>query len=82
MQRGNNLEIKLAKKAGFCFGVARAVETLEAKDKNTTIMTLGPIIHNNFVVDSLKQKGVFVADSVNDVPNDAIVAIRTHGVPK
>jgi len=76
------LEIKLAEKAGFCFGVARAVETLEANDKSVTIMTLGPIIHNNFVVEGLKDKGVYVADSIDDVKDNATVAIRTHGVPK
>ena len=76
------MEIKLAKTAGFCFGVARAVNTLESKDKNSTIMTLGPIIHNNFVVESLKEKGVFVAESPDDVKDNATLAIRTHGVPK
>ncbi|MBO7288781.1 MAG: bifunctional 4-hydroxy-3-methylbut-2-enyl diphosphate reductase/30S ribosomal protein S1 [Clostridia bacterium] len=76
------MEIKLAKTAGFCFGVARAVSTLEKKDSNDKIMTLGPIIHNNSVVDSLRKKGIDVAAGLSDVPNGYTLAIRTHGVPK
>ena len=76
------MKIKLAKTAGFCFGVARAVNTLETKNSNDKIMTLGPIIHNRSVVDSLKQKGIDVANGLDDVPKDHTLAIRTHGVPK
>ncbi len=76
------MEIKLAKTAGFCFGVARAVSTLEEKNSDDKIMTLGPIIHNNSVVDSLKQKGIDVANDLLDVPKGYTLAIRTHGVPK
>ena len=76
------MEIKLAKTAGFCFGVARAVNTLESKDKNQSIKTLGPIIHNNFVVESLKNQGVGVALCLDDIEKNDILAIRTHGVPK
>lgn len=76
------MEIKLAKTAGFCFGVARAVSTLEEKNSDDKIMTLGPIIHNNSVVDSLKQKGIDVANCLLDVPKGYTLAIRTHGVPK
>lgn len=76
------MEIKLAKTAGFCFGVARAVNTLRSKDKNQSIKTLGPIIHNNFVVESLKNQGVGVALCLDDIEKNDILAIRTHGVPK
>ena len=76
------MEIRLAKTAGFCFGVARAVNTLESKDKNQSIKTLGPIIHNNFVVESLKNQGVGVALCLDDIEKNDILAIRTHGVPK
>ena len=76
------MEIKLAKTAGFCFGVDRAVSTLEEKNSDDKIMTLGPIIHNNSVVDSLKQKGIDVANCLLDVPKGYTLAIRTHGVPK
>lgn len=76
------MDIKLAKTAGFCFGVARAVNTLESKDENDSITTLGPIIHNQFVVDGLKKKGVSVADTLDEILPGATLAIRTHGVPK
>lgn len=76
------MEIKLAKTAGFCFGVDRAVSTLETKTSEDKIMTLGPIIHNSSVVNSLKEKGIGVADGLSDVPCGYTLAIRTHGVPK
>jgi len=76
------LDIKLAKTAGFCFGVARAVNTLENKNDTQSIVTLGPIIHNQSVVDSLKSKGIYAVESLDDVPKGFTLAIRTHGVPK
>ncbi len=76
------MEIKLAKTAGFCFGVARAVNTLESNEGKDIIKTLGPIIHNTFVVESLKNQGVDVADCLDDIKTGDILAIRTHGVPK
>ncbi|MBQ6894050.1 MAG: bifunctional 4-hydroxy-3-methylbut-2-enyl diphosphate reductase/30S ribosomal protein S1 [Clostridia bacterium] len=76
------MEIRLAKTAGFCFGVARAVNTLETKTFEDKIMTLGPIIHNTTVVDSLKKKGIDVAGGLCDVPKGYTLAIRTHGVQK
>ncbi len=74
--------IILAKSAGFCFGVKRAVETLEEEAKHTKISTLGPIIHNADVVNSFEKQGVFSFDSVDKVPCDSKIAIRAHGVPK
>ena len=74
-----------AKSAGFCFGVKRAVDMVydEAK-KGERVYTLGPIIHNQQVVEDLEKKGVKVIDSVNDINNgyDATVIIRSHGVPE
>ena len=76
------MEIKLAKTAGFCFGVARAIKTLEDKSKDVNISTLGPIIHNEFVVSDLETKGVNAIDSLNELEDGKILAIRTHGVGK
>ena len=60
------MEIILAKSAGFCFGVKRAVDMVyEQIGKNENIYTLGPIIHNDEVVNDLKNKGVKVIDDVN-----------------
>ena len=78
-------EVTTAKSAGFCFGVKRAVDMVydEAK-KGERVYTLGPIIHNQQVVEDLEKKGVKVIDSVNDINNgyDATVIIRSHGVPE
>ncbi len=72
--------ITVAKTAGFCFGVNRAVEFLENTDKPTA--TLGPIIHNTAVVDDLKSRGVIAIDSIDELPDNTVLAIRTHGVGK
>ncbi len=79
----NKPTIQVAKTAGFCFGVNRAVEmvTKLAKEGNK-VATLGPIIHNKQVVEDLKTIGVSICDDVNNTPNDTILVIRSHGVPK
>ena len=75
-------KIKLAKSAGFCFGVNRAmsmVEDLLKSDKK--IYTLGPIIHNPQVVDRLKVRGAEVIYDPRDIINKNLkLVIRSHGV--
>lgn len=76
------MSVTLAKTAGFCFGVNRAVSRVyELVEKGEKVCTLGPIIHNPQIVSDLKSKGVTIIDSVDDAPQDAIVVIRSHGVP-
>ena len=81
------MEVIKAKSAGFCFGVKKAMETVyqqieENKDKK--IYTFGPLIHNEEVVKELKNKGVDVVDSVEELKalKEGIVIIRSHGVSK
>ncbi|MBE7014557.1 MAG: bifunctional 4-hydroxy-3-methylbut-2-enyl diphosphate reductase/30S ribosomal protein S1 [Ruminococcaceae bacterium] len=78
------LSVKLAKTAGFCFGVKRAVEkTYELAQKNNKkIVTYGPIIHNEQVVEDLKKNGVNVAESLDEIEKGSLVIIRAHGVSK
>lgn len=77
------MEIKLAKTAGFCFGVNRAVDMLYSMvEKGEKVCTLGPIIHNPQVIDDLASKGVKIIESESDVPESTKVVIRTHGVEK
>lgn len=79
------MEIILAKSAGFCFGVKRAVDMVYEKiGCGQDIYTLGPIIHNDEVVGDLKAKGVKVIDDVNDISSikSGTVVIRSHGVSK
>ena len=54
------MKVELAKSAGFCFGVEKAVNTVyeEAKNENEIVYTLGPIIHNEEVVKDMKKRGV------------------------
>jgi len=72
----------LAKSAGFCFGVKRAVETLEVEAASQKVSTLGPIIHNGDVVKAFEEKGVKSYDIPENVPKGNKIAIRAHGVSK
>lgn len=79
-----DLTIKLAKTAGFCFGVKRAVNTVyeQIEKGDELIYTYGPIIHNEEVVKDLEEKGVKVIESEEDIEKieaDATVVIRSHG---
>ena len=77
------MSVTLAKNAGFCFGVSRAVETVEkeaAAGKN--VVTLGPIIHNRHVVGKFEALGVGVIEAPEDAPEGATVIIRSHGVSR
>lgn len=77
------MQIKLAKSAGFCFGVNRAVDRLYQMVKSgEKVCTLGPIIHNPQVIEDLKSKGVVIADTIDDIPPGTKLVLRTHGVEK
>ena len=76
------MKVILAKTAGFCFGVNRAVTlTYDLLQQGHKVATLGPLIHNNQVVDDLEAKGALTCASVDDVPDGYEVIIRSHGVP-
>lgn len=81
-------KVTLAKTAGFCFGVQRAVEMVYTEaDKGKKVVTLGPIIHNEQVVSDLEKRGVSVIDeaALSDETvdlNGMTVVIRSHGVSK
>ena len=75
--------IKVAKTAGFCYGVKRAVDGVYAEiEKGEKIATLGPLIHNPQVIEDLAQKGVYSYESADDIPAGYTTVIRAHGVPK
>jgi (E)-4-hydroxy-3-methyl-but-2-enyl pyrophosphate reductase/ribosomal protein S1 len=75
------LEIIVAQKAGFCFGVKNAVDSLHKRlDHPGRLYTLGPVIHNPQVVDDLMKKGVVIAEDVGEIDGGTVV-IRSHGVP-
>ncbi|MDD6882310.1 MAG: bifunctional 4-hydroxy-3-methylbut-2-enyl diphosphate reductase/30S ribosomal protein S1 [Eubacteriales bacterium] len=72
-------QVIVAKNAGFCFGVRRAVEMAQ---NSAPAVTLGPIIHNPFVVDQLKAQGVSSVSSMKEIPSGSRVVIRSHGVSR
>lgn len=78
--------VKLAKNAGFCFGVKRAVdEALKIqKEHNKKIYTLGPLIHNNDVVKYLEDNNIFAIslENIDSLNEGDVVVIRSHGVTK
>lgn len=83
--------LRLAKSAGFCFGVRRAVQTvyeLLEKEPNTKIYTLGKLIHNRLLVEELEQKGVTVLEEETlslaegaNAAQPAVIVVRAHGIP-
>jgi 4-hydroxy-3-methylbut-2-enyl diphosphate reductase IspH len=76
------MNIIIAKTAGFCMGVRRAVEmALDASNKNQgPICTYGPLIHNPQVLNLLEEKGISVINSIPDIGHGTVI-IRAHGVP-
>lgn len=75
------MKIKLAKHAGFCFGVRRATEMAEKTlaEKNGRVFCLGELIHNVHVVKDLESKGLKVVDDLKKVPCGSRLMIRSHG---
>ena len=81
--------VEVASPTGFCFGVKRAIESLEkcidecasAGEGNGKVYSIGMPIHNPQEVERLCRKGLVVTESIEDVPEGASVFIRAHGVP-
>lgn len=75
------MEILVAKTAGFCFGVRRALEMVESalNEGESPLYSLGPLIHNPRVVKELEQEGLQTVESLSQVPGGRVV-IRSHGV--
>ncbi len=77
------MSIKVAKTAGFCYGVKRAVDEVYRRvNGGEKIATLGELIHNHTVIDDLEKKGVVVYDSLPAHDDGRTLVIRTHGVKK
>lgn len=75
------MKLFVAKSAGFCFGVNRAVNMVhDLLAEGKKVYTLGPIIHNPQTLEELKEKGVKIVESPQEVPPDGTVVIRSHGV--
>ena len=77
------MNVTVAKSAGFCFGVSRAVELVEhSAGQGGRTLTLGPIIHNHHVVERFEKMGVRVIEQPEDASAGDTVIIRSHGVSR
>ena len=75
--------IKVAKHAGFCFGVKKAIEIAEEvaqKNKGQTYV-YGQIVHNEKVIKDLESKGIVFVENINEIPQNAVTVLRAHGEP-
>ncbi|MEM6663481.1 MAG: 4-hydroxy-3-methylbut-2-enyl diphosphate reductase, partial [Pseudomonadota bacterium] len=79
-----NLTIYLAGPRGFCAGVVRAVEIVEAalEKWGRPVYVRHEIVHNKFVVDGLRAKGAVFVETLDECPTDRPVIFSAHGVPK
>ena len=78
------IQIKLANPRGFCAGVDRAIDIV-----NRALDVFGPpiyvrheVVHNRFVVETLRERGAVFVEELHEVPDDVIVIFSAHGVPK
>ncbi len=77
------MSVQVAKSAGFCFGVSRAVELVEQEAAaGSKVVTLGPIIHNRHQVGRFQELGVGVINNPDQIGADTTVIIRSHGVSR
>lgn len=75
------MQVHIADPTGLCFGVKRAISTLEeALHQYTTVYALGSPIHNSHEVTRLKQLGLIVVNSVDEVPEGSVSFVRAHGI--
>jgi len=78
---GGRFDIWCAENTGFCFGVERAVKLAQnAAARLGKVFSLGPLIHNRDVVESLATEGIHVAKTLDEVKEAAVIA-RSHGLP-
>lgn len=76
------MEVIVAKSAGFCFGVDKAINTVYNELEKEKLYTYGPLIHNKKVIEDLEQKGANIINSIDDIEQERTVIIRSHGVSK
>ena len=75
------MAVFLASSAGFCVGVEMAVKGVYNNLDKKRMVTYGPIIHNNHVINDLKKHNVDIINNIEEVEENSTVVIRTHGVP-
>ena len=77
------MEIKVAKHAGFCFGVKKAIEIAEEVAQNNKDKTYvyGQLVHNEKVIKDLENKEIIFVENINEIPEGAVTVLRAHGEP-
>ena len=77
------MEIKVAKHAGFCFGVKKAIEIAEEVARNNKGKTYvyGQLVHNEKVIKDLENKGITFIEDINEIPENSVTVLRAHGEP-
>ena len=76
------MNLMVAKHAGFCFGVKKAIEIAEETAlKNGKTYVYGQLVHNERVIDALQKKGIEFVDNIDDIPENAVTVLRAHGEP-
>ena len=75
------MTVKVAKSAGFCYGVRRAVDMAEKAAAQGTVYLLGHITHNDHVIRRLENMGAVTISAPEEAPEGAVVLIRAHGEP-
>jgi 4-hydroxy-3-methylbut-2-enyl diphosphate reductase len=78
------MDVKIARTAGFCWGVRRTVDRVMqvAETAGGSVVTLGPIIHNPQAVERMRKKGVATVDAIDEIADGTTVVVRTHGAVK
>ena len=81
-EKRENMEIEVAKSAGFCPGVRRAVDLAyqALEGEHPSLWLYGSLVHNEQVIEDLKERGACVAESIEEIPDGARVLIRAHGI--
>lgn len=74
------MKVKRAAKAGFCFGVKRALDMAERTAETSQAVSLGPLIHNQQVVKRLAERGIQVVEDLEELTTQQALIIRSHGV--
>ncbi|MBI2658204.1 4-hydroxy-3-methylbut-2-enyl diphosphate reductase [Candidatus Woesearchaeota archaeon] len=77
------VDIKVARHAGFCFGVKKAIEIAEevAQSNPESTYVLGQLVHNEKVIKTLEGKGIIFVEDIHEIPQNAITVLRAHGEP-
>ncbi|MDP3765746.1 MAG: 4-hydroxy-3-methylbut-2-enyl diphosphate reductase [Nanoarchaeota archaeon] len=77
------MEIKVAKHAGFCFGVKKAIEIAEevAQSNQEKTYVYGQLVHNEKVIKDLESKGITFVENIDEIPQKAVTVLRAHGEP-